>query len=434
MSNKKKDQGNHLSNSSQNFVHNKLNSNKNISTGKPLMNSMNDFIDKRNKINNNENINNNMLSNNYLTRTPLVEDIYGNNFEYIKHNSNTFLSNNNFNNRNLNNNKVNKAAYAINYNNNANNSGYNNNIMKNKPLNNFNPNLIHKNGPPPQTGHPLINRNKNNKNNPEEGPVKIKENNYSKNGNNINEFNTRSTKKPTTPDLNRYNSAITAGFLSEKNNNFNPGNSISKTNNSSIMVGRGNSLKKSDKSNSIFGYGSKTNFKHKFSIKRPATAPHKDKVKVPSGLLNNKKNIGISGDKKQKIGKFNQRPQSAEGKNKNIYKNYNTPNNNYNTNGMMRFNKNYNIASMSGIINSNKKNVNNMKNNLQNKGINSPLHNVNSYVNNKNLFNGSKYNINPKYRMPSPVIKPTNNIQRKNVVGNNGVKIDTSKNFNMNFK
>ncbi len=421
-SNKKSDTiNNNLSNSSQNFVHNKLHNinNNNIHTGKSLINSMNDFIDKRNKINNNENINNNLLNNEYINRTPLIDDIYGNNFDYIKHNSNTFLSNKNYNNKNINNNKINKASYAINYNNNIHN-GYNN-IIKNKPLNNFNPDLIKKKGTP-QTGHTLLNRNKSNL---EEGPVKIKKNNYLKNVNsNSTNFNYNSNKKPTTPDLNHYS---TTGFLSE--NNYNTNNSMTKTSSSSIFGARGNSLQKNNKSNGIFGYGTKNN-NNKFPIKRPATAPHKDKVKVPSKALNNK-NYGIS-DKKPKIGKFNQRPQSAEGKNnKNIYKNYNTANN-YGNNGLMGYNKNLSNSNMGGIINNKKYGINNIKNNLQNKRINSPINVGNSNINTKNLFNGSKYN-NPKYRMPSPVVKQVNNIQRKNIIGN-GTKIGTNKMNNINFK
>ena len=418
-SNKKNDKNNNLSNSSQNFLHNKLSnsSNNNMNPVKPLINSMNDFIDKRNKINNNENINSNMINNDYMKQSPLVEDIYGNNFDYIKHNNNTFLSNNNFNNKNINNNKMNKASYAINYNNNIHN-GYNN-IIKNKPLNNFNPNLIKKKSTP-QSGHNLLNRNKSNL---EEGPVKIKKNNYLKNSN----FNYNSNKKPTTPDLNHYS---TTGFLSENNNNFNTNSSMTKTNGSSIIGVRGNSMQKSEKSNGIFGYGTKNNVKNKFSIKRPATAPHKDKVKVPVGAIN-KKNSGIA-DKKPKIGKFNQRPQSAEGKNnKNLYKNYNTTNNyGNNMNGMMGYNKHYSNSNISGMINNKKYGINNIKNNLQNKRISSPMNMPNSNINNKNMFNGSKYN-NPKYRIPSPMIKPTNNIQRKNFVGN---KMGTNKNNNMNFK
>ena len=422
-SNKKSDtNNNNLSNSSQNFVHNKLHNinNNNIHTGKSLINSMNDFIDKRNKINNNENINNNLLNNEYINRTPLIDDIYGNNFDYIKHNSNTFLSNKNYNNKNINNNKINKASYAINYNNNIHN-GYNN-IIKNKPLNNFNPDLIKKKGTP-QTGHTLLNRNKSNL---EEGPVKIKKNNYLKNVNsNSTNFNYNSNKKPTTPDLNHYS---TTGFLSE--NNYNTNNSMTKTSSSSIFGARGNSLQKNNKSNGIFGYGTKNNNSNKFPIKRPATAPHKDKVKVPSKALNNK-NYGIS-DKKPKIGKFNQRPQSAEGKNnKNIYKNYNTANN-YGNNGLMGYNKNLSNSNMGGIINNKKYGINNIKNNLQNKRINSPINVGNSNINTKNLFNGSKYN-NPKYRMPSPVVKQVNNIQRKNIIGN-GTKIGTNKMNNINFK
>lgn len=74
----------------------------------------------------------------------MAEDIYGSNFDYIKHGSNTFLSNNNYNNRNINNNKINKPSYGINYNNNNIHNNTYNNISKNKPLNNFNPNLIKK--------------------------------------------------------------------------------------------------------------------------------------------------------------------------------------------------------------------------------------------------------------------------------------------------
>ena len=205
---------------------------------------------------------------------------------------------------------------------------------------------------------------------------------------------------------------------------------MTKTNGSSIIGVRGNSMQKSEKSNGIFGYGTKNNVKNKFSIKRPATAPHKDKVKVPVGAIN-KKNSGIA-DKKPKIGKFNQRPQSAEGKNnKNLYKNYNTTNNyGNNMNGMMGYNKHYSNSNISGMINNKKYGINNIKNNLQNKRISSPMNMPNSNINNKNMFNGSKYN-NPKYRIPSPMIKPTNNIQRKNFVGN---KMGTNKNNNMNFK
>ena len=420
-SNKKSENNNNLSNSSQNFIHNKFNNN--IHIGKSLINSMNDFIDKRNKINNNENINNNMINNDYINRSPLIEDIYGNNFDYIKHNNNTFLSNNNYNNKNINNNKINKGSYAINYNNNNIHNGYNN-IIKNKPLNNFNPNLIKKRGTP-QTGHTLLNRNKSNI---EEGPVKIKKNNYLKNiNNNGTNFNYNSNKKPTTPDLNHYS---TTGFLSE--NNYNTNNSMTKTNSSSVLGARGNSFQKNNKSASIFGYGTKSNIKNKFPIKRPATAPHKDKIKVPVAI--NKKNYGINGDKKPKIGKFNQRPQSAEGKNnKNIYKNYNSANNfSNNINGITRYNKNLSNSNMAGIINNNKKyGINNIKNNLQNKRITSPINPGNSNINTKNLFNGGKFN-NPKYRMPSPVIKQVNNIQRKNIIGNNGIKIGTNKINNIN--
>ena len=397
-SNKKNDKANNnLSNSSKNFANNKMTNNMGSNIpGRPLNNSMNDFIEKRNKLNNIENINNNLSTNlNNEFNRHLAEDIYGSNFDYIKHGSNTFLSNNNYNNRNINNNKINKPSYGINYNNNNIHNNTYNNISKNKPLNNFNPNLIKKKNVPP-TGHGILNRNKSNV---EEGPIKIKKNNYLKNlNNNLTNYNYKSNKKPTTPDLNHYN---VQGFTSENIHNTN--HSMTKTNSSSILGTRTN--QKNDLSSGIFGYGTKINFKNKFgnnTIKRPSTAPHKDKVKVPSGVLGaiNKKTYGIN--KKPKIGKFNPRPQSAEGKNKNMHKNYNSSNN--------YMNKNMSNSNVIGEMNK-KFRINNIKNNIQNKRINSPMNAGNTNINNKNLFNGSKYN-NPKYRMPSPMIKTTN-IQKK---------------------
>ena len=84
---------------------------------------------------------------------------------------------------------------------------------------------------------------------------------------------------------------------------------------------------------------------------------------------------------------------------------------------------------MTGIINNNKKyGINNIKNNLQNKRIAYALNPGNSNIlNTKNLFNN-----NPKYRMPSPVIKQINNIRRKNIIGNNGTKIGPNKINNIN--
>ena len=67
---------------------------------------------------------------------------------------------------------------------------------------------------------------------------------------------------------------------------------------------------------------------------------------------------------------------------------------------------------------------------FKNKRISSPINSNTNINNNKNLFNGSKFN-NTKFRMPSPMIKPTNNIQRKNIIGT-GVKIGKSN--NLNFK
>ena len=402
--NKKYDKNNNLNN-----PHNKANDMNSNIQGKPLYNSMNDFFNKRHNI---ENINSNI--NNIYTNHPLIEDLYGNNFEYIKHNNNTFLSNNNHKNTNINNNKISKSSYAINYNNNNIHNTYSG-YTKNKPLNNFNPNLIKKKEVQTPVGQTLLNRNKSNL---EEGPVKIKKNNYIKNLNNNHTEHNQSSKKPISPELNHYG---TNGYSSENNNNYNSNHSMKKTNSSSILGSRTAFMKQNDSNSGIFVYDKKNNVKNKFNnnfIKRPSTAPHKDKVKVPSGLVN-KKNYKIS-DKKPKITKYNQRPQSAEGGGKkNMHKNYNTTNNFINNinniNGRMGITKNLSNSNVAGEMNNSKEyRINSIKNSVQNKGINSG--NTNIY--NKNLFVGS--NANPKYRMPSPMIKTTN-IQ-KNTGINNGRK------------
>jgi len=401
--NKKYDKNNNMNN-----PHNKANDMNSNMQGKPLYNSMNDFFNKRHNI---ENINSN-INNEYINNHPLIEDLYGSNFEYIKHNNNAFLSNNNHKNSNtntnINNNKLSKASYAINYNNNNIHNTYTG-YTKNKPLNNFNPNLIKKKETQTPIGHTLLNRNKSNL---EEGPVKIKKNNYLKNLNNNHTEHNQSNKKPLSPELNHYDAN---GFSSE-NNNYNSNHSMKKTNSSSILGTRAAFMKQNEPNPGIFIYDKKNNVKNKFNnnfIKRPSTAPHKDKVKVPAGLVN-KKNYKIS-DKKPKITKYNQRPQSAEGggKNKHIHKNYNATNNFIN--GRMGMSKNLSNSNVAGEMNNSKEyRINSIKNSVQNKGI----HTGNTNIYNKNLFVGSS--VNPKYRMPSPMIKHTN-IQ-KNTAINNGRK------------
>ena len=69
----------------------------------------------------------------------------------------------------------------------------------------------------------------------------------------------------------------------------------------------------------------------------------------------------------------------------------------------MGITKNLSNSNVAGEMNNSKEyRINSIKNSVQNKGINSG--NTNIY--NKNLFVGS--NANPKYRMPSPMIKTTN--------------------------
>ena len=404
--NKKYDKNNNINN-----PHNKVNDmNSNIQV-KPLYNTMNEFY---NKMNNIENINNNI--NNEIINHPLIEDLYGNNFEYIKHNNNTFLSNNNLKNTNtnINNNKINKASYATNYNNNNIHNTYNG-YTKNIPLNNFNPNLMKKKEAQAPVSHTLLNRNKSNL---EEGPIKIKKYNYIKNLNNNHTEHNQSSKKPISSEFNHYG---TNGFSSENNNNYNSNHSLKKTNSSSTLGAKTTFMKQNDSNSRIFIYDKKNNVKNKFNnnfIKRPATAPHKDKVKVPSGSIN-KKNYKIS-DKKPKITKYNQRPQSAEGggKNKNMHKNYNTTNKLINNiNGGMGISKNLSNSNVAGEMNNSKDyRGNSIKNSLQNQGINSSINSGIVNIYNKNYFGGSS--VNPKYRMPSPMIKPTN-IQ-KNIGINNG--------------
>ena len=202
----------------------------------------------------------------------------------------------------------------INNNNNSNNNKTN--VINNKPLNNFNPNLMAKKINKPNTInnnnlHPLYYKNKNN------GPIKIKNNNSNS-----------KLKKPNTPDINNYNVNLS---------NSMKGNSICGNLTSSL-----NNL-----GNSINGYGSKNNLvNNKKAMTRPSTAPHKEKEK------NNKKN--------EKNTKKIQRPNSVGGKNqKNIKRVPNEKNNGYAINNV----GNYFCYSNNNYLNSSNKGNNIWKNN-----------------------------------------------------------------------
>ena len=179
------------------------------------------------------------------------------------------------------------------------NNNITNNISAvNKPINNFNPSLIRRKGTP-QAGTSLLNRNQSG------GPVKIKNSNYINNNiNNYgNNYNPKLTKKPNTPDLNRYNSTgMNNDNRMNKYNTNNNNNRFNPTANSTMTNG--------------FGYNNNYSRKMGGTLQRPSTAPHKDKDKnnVKNATANNFYS-GYDGNKRNNIKKPMQRPNSAGGKN-----------------------------------------------------------------------------------------------------------------------
>ena len=259
----------------------------------------------------------------------------------------------------------------------------NNNIASNKPLNNFNPSLI-KNKDNSQTGPSLLNKNKNS------GPIKIKNNNY------INNL----SKKPNTPDLNHYYNTGT-GFMDNNIHNrfkYNTNNNKKDIKNNTMSNG--------------FGYPVANNYNRKIGIQRPSTAPKKEKNNGFGGENSKLNRNNHYANNFAKPIKFNQRPSSAGGKNKNGY----GYSNNINKNGI---GKNLNNPNM----NKNKKNMG--------FGINKRLPSPQIYSNSNDLgFNNNqnKNKYNPaKHRMPSPVIK-SNNFMKRPPLPNSGPRIRTNKN------
>ena len=203
--------------------------------------------------------------------------------------NNNYQGNENYENSNLNNINVN-----------------NYNVSSNKPLNNFNPHLIKRKGTP-TAGHQMIKIN-----NISNNPVKIK-NNFLNN-----------SKKPSTPDMIINKSSST---MISNNSYIGP-----KINNTSNLFNYGMN-KSANLSNNSFHKNKSKKIKNYNQLKRPATAPHKDKSSkdkkggqmMMNSIQDNKK--GINNYNKNAY-KANQRPASA-GQGKNNHKNeYNVKYNN----------------------------------------------------------------------------------------------------------
>ena len=302
------------------------------------------------------------------------------------------IKKNNRNNRSLQNSK-NKNYYNNDTDNNYNSNINNYNISSNnKPLNNFNPNLIKRKGTP-TAGHQTIKINNINNN-----PVKLK-NNFIPNAN---------YKKPSTPDV-----IINKSVTVMRNNNYIIGNNLFNSN-SSINLNKsahfGNKLKR------IRNYSINNS---NGNMLRPSTAPHKGDKEKSSKDKKRKQIIhqihestkGINNFNKN-IFKMNLRPSSAgPGKNNNL-------NNTNNREKKVYDSIKYNNINNSNIIHlGNKEGVdegNKYKNAFGKKRLGSPpvLNNNKIIIGNNNI----KYNFG-KQRLPSPMIK-TNNWNGKAYLNN----------------
>ena len=181
-----------------------------------------------------------------------------------------------------------------------------------------------------------------------------------------------------------------------------------------------NNNKKDIKNNTMsngFGYTGMNNYNRKMGIQRPSTAPQKDKSATGGGnnKFNMNRNNQYGNNNVNKPIRYNQRPSSAGGKNKNGYSN------NINRNGI---GKNFSNTNM---------NKNGKKN--MNIGINKRLASPQIYSNNNmgyNNPNNIRTKFNPaKHRMPSPVIK-SNNYGKRPPLPNSGSRIPTNKSDKFN--
>ena len=263
----------------------------------------------------------------------------------------------------------------------SNNENYNNNNTINKPLNNFNPNLIKRKGTP-TAGRQLIKYNNINGH-----PIKVKDS----------IFINSDIKKPSTPDMVNSNKSGNKYFYNPKKSN-----TMNSLSSNSIGYNPNNYNKNKGKN------------KNKY-MQRPATAPQKDKQKNHNNINTNvsyqnnnnnesKKN-GVNNFNKN-IFKVNQRPSSAGNKHNNVFNSKNE---------IIKHHSSFNFG--------NKKQKNKKGYNL-NKRLNSPQ----IFGNNKIVIsnNGTKFNPG-KYRLPTPLMKSTMLPKRSiysNTSGNMGGGMD----------
>jgi len=311
-----------------------------------------------------------------------------------------------------------------NYYNNDIDNNYNINInnyisSRNKPLNNFNPNLIKRKGTP-TAGHQTIKINNINNN-----PIKLK--------NTI--LSNTSFKKPSTPDM-----LINKSMTMVRNNNYINSSGLFNSN-SSINLNK-SALFNNNKLKKLKNYGSVNNINNNMNnLSRPSTAPHKgDKTeKEKYSKEQKRKQIihhiheskkGINNYNKNAI-KLNLRPSSAQGKNNTL----NNMNNNTNNNKEKKeFNSiKYNNTNIIHIYNKNELDVNGKYNTyLGKRRLCSPPVMNNNKINLGN--NNIKYTL-TKQRLPSPMIKNImeeqefiSNIKRSNT---NYININKNNSFSL---
>ena len=349
--------------------------------------------------------------NQFLGRTS-PRNVINNKYDPIISNYNPIKKNKNNNRATSNNQKPKNYQNYDNYENNpnspsnANNVNINSyNIPSNKPLNNFNPNLIKRKGTP-TAGHQMIKINNINNN-----PVKIKNSIFVNN------------KKPSTPDM------IINKSPTMINNNSYIGPKISNTNNLFNY-----SINKSAHFNNNSIYGNKMRkYRGLNNLQRPATAPHKDKPtkekrgnQVIHHIQETKKGINNYNKNAHKI---NQRPASAgQGKyNHNMEHNKEKEkieknNFKYSSNNL----NGYNIGKKIEIDFGSK-----YKNSFTRKRMASPPIMSNNKISlgntNNNKINGAKF------RLPSPMIKSSSTTMSsgKSYVNNNNINRSNT-NYNMN--
>ena len=277
-----------------------------------------------------------------------------------------------------------------------------------KPLNNFNPNLIKRKGTP-TAGHQSIKINNANNN-----PIKLKNNILTNNN----------FKKPSTPDI-----FINKSMTMIRNNNNYMNNNLFNSN-SSINLNKSALFNNNNKTKKLKNYASFNNINN---MARPSTAPHKGDKEKNSKEKKRKQIIHHIHESKKGINncgrnaiKFNIRPSSAgQGKN-----NSNSLNNNIN----IKENKEYNSIKYNDKNNKN-------SNNIIHIGSKIELDLENNYIGRRRLgspavINNNKINLvnnNIKYnyinhRLPSPMIKQ-NDLNGNNFVSNIN-RTNTSTNYN----